>query len=347
MTPIIDPHIHLWDHRNTPRQTTKLVKLLGWNPGLLQAAGERLFPSDLIGFFGKPDHVLADYLGSDYARDTQSRHVAGFVHVQAGWEGRGPMAPVGETRWLESLGLPRLKGIVGHADLALGGAAGPVLKAHLEASPRFRGVRYMLAHHPDPGVHSFCERHNMIWDAQWRAGYALLAQHGLSFDAWCYHHQLRDVAALARDVPEVPIILCHLGSPVGYAGPFSHTGHLAAEREAIAARWREDMQRLAEHENVYIKLSGVVMPVLGWDYHSRAEPRVERLVEQLGPMVRWTLDTFGAHRCMFASNFPVDKASLSWSTLFQTYEAIVAERSEEEKRALFYDTARQAYRLEL
>lgn len=347
MQRVIDPHIHLWDHRRTPRRTSVLVKAVGWNRAVLHRVAGWLFPSDLYSFFGKPDHILADYLGCDYGRDTGGREVAGFVHVQAGWEGRGPLGPVGETRWLESLDLPNLAGIVAFADLSLGPEVDPVLRAHLDASPRFRGVRFMLAHHPDPGVHSFCERANQSWHGRWRRGYERLAAHGLSFDAWCYHHQLDDLSALARDFPEVPVILCHLATPVGYGGAFAGTGHEAGERSEVARRWRDGIARLAEAPNVRVKLSGLLMPVLGWGHHRGPEPEEERLADQLAPLIDFAIDAFGADRCMFASNFPVDKAGAPWATLFGAYERIVARRGEDERRALFFGTANRAYRLGL
>ena len=153
------------------------MKLLGWHPRLMLWAAQRLFPADLYGFFGSGEHVLGDYLPADYRADTGGRDVVGFVHIQAGWEEAGPMGPVGETRWLESLGTPMLSAVVAHADLGLGDDVEAVFAAHADTSPRLRGIRYMLANHPDPGIHSFCEDPNITRDAAWRAGFAKLAEH--------------------------------------------------------------------------------------------------------------------------------------------------------------------------
>jgi len=345
--PILDPHIHLWDQRGTPRKASPLVKLLGWSPRALLWAGRRVFPSDLIGFFARPDYVVTDYLQPEYRADIGGRALAGCVHVQAGWEGRGAMAPVGETRWLDGLDMPELKGIVGYADFALGEAVEPVLAAHVEASDRFRGIRYMLANSPDPGVHSFGLVAEQSRDPKWRAGYALLAKYGLRFDAWCYQHQLGELHELAAAYPEVPVILCHAGTPVGWAGPFSQTGLSETERGEIDRSWRAGMARLAELPNVQVKISGLTMPVLGFGLHDRAvPPDAAALAAALGPLVRFVIDTFGPARCAFASNFPVDKISGSWADLFDAYEAIVSDASEDERRALFHDNAVRFYELE-
>ena len=110
--PIVDPHVHLWDLLATPRAASLIVKLLGWRRETMLWFARTAFPKPVVRFFGKPDHLLADYLPETYRSDTGGRDVAGFVHVEAEWKGKGPMGPVDETRWLESRGSPLLKGIV-------------------------------------------------------------------------------------------------------------------------------------------------------------------------------------------------------------------------------------------
>lgn len=344
---IIDPHIHLWDQRKTPRKASPLVKLLGWHRPTMLWVAERVFPKDLYQFFGKPDYVLSDYVEQHYLADASARELVGFVHVQAGWEGRGPMGPVGETRWLEQLKMPQLKGIVAYADLGLGAAVAPVLAAHVGASQRVRGVRYMLSNHPDPGVHSYAHVADQCRKTVWRRGYEQLAKFGLSFDAWVYHHQLGDMAALASEVPEVPMILCHAGSPVGLAGLFSQTGATVAERDGIDKSWRDGLARLAEQPNVSVKLSGLVMPMLGLGYHLTEPPTAARLVDEVGPLIRCVVDTFGPERCMVASNFPVDKVAAPFATLYDAYDTVLADYGEAEQQAMFHDNAARIYRLEL
>jgi predicted TIM-barrel fold metal-dependent hydrolase len=347
---VFDPHIHLWDVRGTPRRVTPLIKLLGWSPPALAWACRRLVPGDQAAFFGSLEHLTRDYLPADYRADSSIARfdVVGCVHVQAGWEGRGRLGSVGETLWLEALGMGEVAGIVGHADLGLGDRVDEVLTAHRAASERFRGVRDMLAWSSDLGVHSFASAARRSRDSRWRAGYARLAAHRLSFDAWLFHHQLDELADLAAAYPDVPMILCHSGSPVGIGGQFGGAGRSPAERDAVARAWRAGMRRLAERENVWVKLSGYTMPVSGWGYHSRAQPPLaEELAAQLGPLVRFVIDTFGVERCMFASNFPVDKVSASWASHFEAYARIVEDVSREERAALFCDNALRAYRITL
>ena len=346
-TPIIDSHVHLWDQRGTPREGSPLVKLLGWHRGTLHWAARRLFPGAALDFYGKPDHVLADYLAADYQADVQGRELRGFVHVDAGWVGKGPLGPVDETRWLEGLSVPALKGIVGLADLSLGDAVEEVLGAHLAASPRFRGIRQLLFHHPDKGILNGAARAAMTREDAWRRGFACLAKNGLSFETVIYDHQLVELAELANDFPEVPVILCHLGMPVGFGGPYATQGRTADERASIAGRWHDGMARLAQQPNVSLKLSGVASPCFGWGYHLGAPPTAERVAADLGPVLNFAIDTFGADRCMFGSNFPVDKVGLAWTTIHDGFELVVADRSDSERRAIFHDSARRVYRLGL
>jgi len=142
------------------------------------------------------------------------------------------------------------------------------------------------------------------------------------------------------------VILCHAGTPVGWAGPFSQTGHSEPERADIDRSWRAGLTRLAELPNVTVKLSGLTMPVVGFSYHEReSQPTAVELAESLRPLVRFVIDTFGSERCMFASNFPVDKVSNTWADLFAAYDAITADFSEPERARLFRENAERIYRL--
>ena len=345
-TAVIDPHVHLWDQRKTPREASALVKVLGWNRGLMHWVARRAFPKAALSFFADPKFVLGDYLEADYLADADARELRGFVHIEAGWVGKGPMAPVAETQWLESLDMPLLKGIVGRVDLC-SDAVDEVLAAHLAASPRFRGVRQILSHHPDRSVMNGCDEPDLYEDERWRSGFAQLAARDLSFEATVYEHQLGGVAKLAAAFPKTTIVVCHAGTPVGVGGPFGAIGLDENTRATILDRWRGGMSRLAELPNVYVKLSGLAMPCLGWGYHEGAAPDASQVARDFGPLLDHAIDAFGASRCMFASNFPVDKVSMSWSTLYDAFDRAVSERSAEECRALFHDTAAAVYRLEL
>jgi len=343
---IIDAHIHQWDLWKTPREPSPLVKLLGWNRSVLHWTARKVFPKDAVDFFGKPDHLLANYLPHDYLSDVSGANVAGFVHVEAGWRAKGPLGPVGETRWLEELATPHLKAIVGYADLALGEGVDEVLRAHMDASPRFRGVRYALSHHPNKKVLNGCENPGLLGDSAWRKGYALLARYGLSFDATVYHHQLDDLAELARAHPDVPMVVCHAGTPTAYGGTFGGDGQTEGDRQAVAESWRRSMGTLAELPQVSVKISGLAMPILGWSYHTGAPPDAARVASDIQPIVDFLVDHFGAERCMFASNFPIDLVSMPWSVLYEAFAQTVRNRTEAERDALFYATASRFYRLE-
>ena len=197
---ILDPHIHLWDVHRTARPARPLVRVLGWNRGLLMRAAKLAFPRDLIAFLSERTNAVEDFLPDDYLREARPLGIERFVHVQAGWKDDRPLDAVGETEWLEALrraGAP-VAGIVAYADLRLGDAVAEVLDAHVAASPAMRGVRFMFAWHDHRMVHSFAPAPRLSTDPSVRRGLEALIERDLSFDAWCYHHQLREVAAVAR-----------------------------------------------------------------------------------------------------------------------------------------------------
>ena len=201
--------------------------------------------------------------------DSKGADVEGFVHIEAGWMGKKPFDSVEEKRWLDRFDSPLLLAIIGQADLTLGEDVDAVLRAHVEASPKFRGIRCTLSHHENRRVMNGCDAPLISRNKQWREGYAKLAAYDLSFDATVYHHQLDEVTDLASAFPQTPIVLCHAGTPVAYGGRFATVGQSARERERVAATWREGMIALAERPNVTVKTSGLAMPVVGWDYHHR------------------------------------------------------------------------------
>ncbi|HEX7479382.1 MAG TPA: amidohydrolase family protein [Polyangiales bacterium] len=345
--PIVDPHVHHWDPYTTPRADSPLARLLRPWPDAYARLTSALMPRPLRASLGKPDYVLRPYLPADRSRDAKALRTEAMVHVQAEWLGFGPLAPVGETRWLETLGYAdagtRLAAIVARADLR-SPRAGEVLDAHLTASNKVRGIRDMAAHHPDRGVHAWAKRPDLLRDKDFLRGFEQLHPRKLRFDACVYSLQLPDVTALAQRFAQTPIVLDHVGTPVGAAGPFAGVGHSASERDRIVGSWREDLARLAECKNVHVKLSGLVMPVLGFDFHKRSrQPDASELVDKLGPYLRHALDVFGVERCFFASNFPMDKVSASYVDLFDAYAQIAAERGPQALRALLRDNALKFY----
>jgi predicted TIM-barrel fold metal-dependent hydrolase len=180
----------------------------------------------------------------------------------------------------------------------------------------------------------------MLSDSRFRKGFAELGKRGLSFDAWLYHTQINELTELARAFPETVIILDHLAGPLGI-GPYE------GRREEIFEKWCNDMSELARCENVVAKLGGMVMPINGFGFHRRElPPGSDEIVAATGDYYRHMLDRFGAQRCMFESNFPVDKQSCSYAVLWNAFKKLVSDASSAEKAALFHDTAARAYRLD-
>ncbi len=342
--PIIDAHIHQWDPRTTPRTVSPLVRTLGWSRSVMGRVAERVVPAASMAFVGSPDHILSPYLPGMWLNETGDADVRGFVHVQADWQSRSPLGQADETRWLETLCGRDLLAVVGRADLA-DARLDALLDAHAEASPRFRGIRDYLAHGgADEGLMSFASSPDRTAEHAWRRGYDRLGARGLTFDAWTYADQLPAFARLVADHPDTPVVLCHVGSPVGAGGPFAGRGATAADRERIIGRWREDMAAIAAHDHVHVKISGLGMPILGWGWHDRpVGPGVEEVADAYGPFVSHVLDHFGPQRCMIASNFPMDRVSMSWRTLYEAFDRLTTGLSEQDRGAVFHDTADRFY----
>ena len=176
-------------------------------------------------------------------------------------------------------------------------------------------------------------------DPAFRLGVQRLGALGLSFDAWLYHPQIRELTALARAVPECIFVLDHLGGMLG-------TGPYAAKRAVILEQWRIDIAELATCPNVYMKLGGIGMVEFGLGFEQQATPPTSLdLVNAWGDPIRFAIEQFGPQRCMFESNFPVDRMSCSYVTLWNAFKRIAADMSPDDKAELFYGAARRAYRL--
>lgn len=298
------------------------------------------------------------YRADEFARDLAAGHrILATVYLQCGehYRSDGPTAlrPVGETGFVEALAQrsaaaadgPRMcAAIVGHADLTLGAAVDEVLEAHLAASPtRFRGIRHSAAWEVDPAFVRVGPRPGpgLLRDAGFRAGFARLARHGLSFDAWLYHPQLDDLLDLAQAFPETPIVLDHVGGPLGLGG-------YASRRDEVFAQWRAAIDRLATCANVSVKLGGMGMRLFGYGFHEQpAPPGSAQLAQAWRPWVEACIEAFSVHRCMFESNFPVDQLSCSYVVLWNAFKRLAAGCSASEKAALFSETAARVYRIGL
>ena len=176
-----------------------------------------------------------------------------------------------------------------------------------------------------------------MMEDKFREGFSLLDEMKLSFDAWFYHHQLPEFVDLAKAFPGVTIILDHFGGPLGI-GPY--------HPDEVFEGWQDDIAELASCQNVHFKLGGLNMKINGFNWHkNNLPPTSEELVNRTGRYYEYCIDQFGVDRCMFESNFPVDKESCSYSVLWNAFKKLCLSRREPEKSALFHDTATRVYRL--
>ena len=296
------------------------------------------------------------YLVNEYLRDCQGGHkVIKTVFLECGTmyrkEGAAEMQSVGETEFVQALtaatntkgsDIPYIAaGIVGLADLTLGSRLRPVLEAHIAAGKgRLRGIRQSCTWDGDPRIISMAKSKGMMLDRRFREGFALLEAYGLSFDAWQYHTQLTELADLARAFPATRIIVNHTGGPLG-------VGLYAGKRDEVFQRWRRGMSDLASCPNVVVKLGGLGMERSGFGWHERQKPPTSsELAQALRPYLEFCIEVFGAGRCMFESNFPVDKVSYSYTVLWNAFKRIAEHCSSSERAALLHDTAIRVYRLE-
>ncbi len=300
-----------------------------------------------------PHHHLWDFPTDTYCldelrADTGAGHnvvSTVFIECTAGYRSEGPEAlrAVGETEFVLAQAIEsaetdgsEITGIVGLADLSLGASVAEVLEAHLEiGGGRFKGIRHATAFDPSPDVRRSHTRPTagLMGEASFRAGFAQLAKYGLRFDAWLYHPQITELADLARAHPEVPVVLDHLGGPLG-VGPY------AGRRDAVRAEWRQSIAEVAACPNVSVKLGGIGMPVYGLDWHHRPTPPTsDELVEAWRPEIEFCIEQFGVERAMFESNFPVDRRSTSYTVLWNTFQKIARAYSDDERSSLFHDTA--------
>ncbi len=310
--PILDPHHHLW-HRGNSR-----------------------------------------YLLQDIVADTTDHRVKQtvFIECSAMYRASGPneLKSVGETEFVQGVAAMSANGgfgktavaaaIVGTADLSLGANVTAVLEAQLAASPqRFRGVRHRAAWPGgEPIIGEPRSAPHLLLEDKFRRGFAQLRRYGLSFEAWTYHSNLPDVADLAATFPETTIILNHLGGPIlGDDDP-----------DTIFAGWKSDIALVAAHPNVIMKLGGIQMELNGFGWHERDKPpSSDELIKVNRRWYEHAIDEFGPDRCMFESNFPVDRASCSYTVLYNQFKKLCAAFPTAERIAMLHDTAARTYRLPL
>jgi len=279
-----------------------------------------------------------------------------YVDCRSMYRAQGPEAlrPVGEVEFANGVAAMSASGgygpaaicagIVGHVNLLLGEAARAVLEAEIAASPqRFRGIRHSSAWDADANVAGMyaTRPQGLLLDSTFRKGFACLAPLGLSFDAWLFHPQIPELTDLARAFPDTKIVLDHCGGPVGI-------GSYANRREEIFAIWKASINEIARCPNVVVKLGGLAMRLLGYDFHERPKPPTsEETAAAWRPYIETCIEAFGPDRCMFESNFPPDKGQCSYQVIFNAFKRIAAQYSEPEQTALFSTTAANVYKLVL
>jgi predicted TIM-barrel fold metal-dependent hydrolase len=315
--PIVDPHHHLWDRP-------------GW----------RYLLEEFLADLNSGHHILASV----------------FVQCRSMYRRDGPeeLRPLGETEFVNGVaamsasggyGAARIcAGIVGHADLRLGARVEDVLAAHVRvAGGRLRGIRHISAWDADASIMnpSYQPPPGLLADRGFREGFARLAPLGLSFDAWLYHPQIDELTALAQEFPDTPIVLDHVGGPLGI-------GRYAQEREEVFARWTASIRGLARCANVSVKLGGLGMRIGGFDFHRQPRPLAsEVLANAWRPYFEACIESFGTDRCMFESNFPVDKGAYGYAAFWNACKVLTRAASAAEKTDLFSRTATRFYRLDL
>ena len=301
-------------------------------------------------------HLDSIYLTEDLLKDTNTGHnVISTVFVECMSEyhkdSTRALAPVGETEFIEKLAIENAetntqtdiaKAIIGFADLSLGDSVEQVFDAHLQTSPnRFKGIRHASGWDSSDQIrNSHTNPTRFLYlDKNFQKGFAKLIDYGFTFDAWLYHPQHGDLIELARSFPNQLIVLDHVGGPLGI-GPYQ------TRRLSVFQSWKKTMKQLAECENVVVKLGGLSMATTGFEWHKKdIPPNSIELAEATAPYFDFCIERFGTKRCMFESNFPVDKVSCSYNVLWNSFKRITLSFSEEEKRDLFHDVAAQTYGL--
>ncbi len=308
--PICDSHHHLWDYSKTRV------------PAYITHAPRYLL-----------EELLQDTGGGHHIVQTV------FVECKAMYRkgGSQEMRPVGETEFVQGIAAQSASGqygitavaagIVGFADLTLGTEVTRVLEAHIAASRnRFRGIRYLSSQ-------------GLLLDSKFREGFSCLQRYNLTFDVHQLHPYLMELVDLARTFPDTPIIVDHTGGPLG-------TGPYVGKHEEMFQEWKSGIATLAKCPNMVIKLGGLGIPSCGFSWHEWAVPPSSvELAEAMAPYFHWCIEHFGVNRCMFESDFPVDKRSYSYTVLWNAFKRISEDFSPEERDALFHHTATKVYRL--
>ena len=314
--PIIDPHHHLWNRDN---------QLAGSFPYLIENLNEDTFSGHNI-------------VGTIFMECAQGYYL----------DGEEKYKPVGETEFVINLikdseklsKSTNIMGIIGFADLMLGHEVKDVLNRHLlKGEGLFRGIRHAAGWDKNNEIHNSHSNpiENIYHNKSFMKGAEELINLKLTFDAWHYHHQINDLSIFAKKYPELTIIHDHFGGPLG-VGPYE------GKKEEIFKKWKDDISLLSESKNVYAKLGGLAMPVNGWNFHKQNKPASsDQIVDMHHEYYLHTINCFGVERCMFESNFPVDRRSVSYHVIWNAFKKMVLGYSDEDKNKLFFKNAKDVY----
>ncbi|MGH7094169.1 MAG: amidohydrolase family protein, partial [Stellaceae bacterium] len=315
--PIIDPHHHLWDRPGSGYLLHDLVEDI--------SSGHNIRATVFL--------ECREMYRADGSPDLRSLGETTFVAGVAAMSESGKYGPAHACQ-----------GIIGNVALRdVGGRARGILEQHIVASGgRFRGIRNGATWHADPRLRVFTSGsgEGLYLDRSFREGFAALAPLNLSVEAWMCHTQRGDLVDRARAFPETRICLNHIGGALG-VGPF------ADKRDEVWAEWLTQIQKLGQFPNVYIKLGGLGMPSLSGFEMGQQEraPSSEQLAAAWRPTLDACIEAFGPDRAMFESNFPVDKGMCSYANLWNAFKRVAEPYSQDEKAAMFHNTALKFYRL--
>jgi predicted TIM-barrel fold metal-dependent hydrolase len=266
--------------------------------------------------FGDHGALKRNYQLADYRVDIAGSGIAGSVFVEANAGAVG----ASEIEWLDEIAEDRRLPAVGVGSVDLRRPDVAALLSRFQRSPRMRGVRMSLCWDQRPRWR-FIDRADVMLTTEFRAGLAVLTQRGLVFDVLVVPAQLSQLAELASANPDQVIVIDHLGTPW-------------FETEADREAWRSGMRACARCRNVVIKISGL------WTLDRQWRPEV------IAEPVRLVVDLFGPDRCMWGTNLPVEKLMCPVPAQLANLEGVLADLSEDEKDAVFAQTAARIYRME-
>jgi len=321
---IFDCHHHFWQFATQSQKGGLLMQML--MRILKRKASSHMFGSmpKFGNTFGYRSPFAVDYMADQLLQDIRGKdkgghNVVGTMYLECGWKDAGVakcMEPIGEAAFVADVHRQHpsiCQGMVAFVDLCLGSEVEPALKLLKENYPLVKGIRFSLSNTSDPDIMgSTHAKADTAYDAKFREGFALLKKYDLVFDSWIYHVNIRALTDLAKAFPEQTIVCDHMGMPIGMS---------TFDRSKVFVEWKELMKELSLCKNVVVKLGGAGMGAFGCRLGERATPPSSDAVAAVwGPYVRHCLETFGVDRCMMESNFPVDKISCTYTTLWNAFK---------------------------